>query len=175
MVRSQKDISWMHFFFVYLHFFTWWWSHERPKHVVWSNKLNVQKFMCCDCGDLIVSDVCDTAEKVNLSLCKPWWHTQSYKWVPLICNISTVLSFMLWLLYVCRHNTQNPPNRRLCRPLSLFGSFGGEKNLMPLQGTEAETVQSTSYLLYWLCYHSFSVLLYKFLLLMCQNPCHFLY
>jgi len=80
---------------------------------------------------------------------------------------------MLWLLYVCRHNTQNPPNRRLCRPLSLFGSFGGEKNLMPLQGTEAETVQSTSYLLYWLCYHSFSVLLYKFLLLMCQHPCHF--
>jgi len=27
--------------------------------------------------------------------------------VPLICKISTVLSFMLWLLYVCRHNTES--------------------------------------------------------------------
>jgi hypothetical protein len=160
----------MHFFFVYLHFFTWWWSNEWPKHVVRSNKLNVQKFMCCDCGDLIVSDFRDTAEKINLYLCKPSWHIQSYKWVPLICNNSTALSFMLWLHYVCRHNTQNPMNRRLCGPLSFFGSFGGEKNLTSLQGIEAQTVQSTSYPLYWLRYHSFSVLLYKFLLLMCQHP-----
>ena len=87
--------------------------------------------------------------------------------------MSTVLNFMLWLLYVYRQNTQNPLNRRLCGPLSMCGSFGGEKNLVPLQGIEAQTVQSTSYLLHWLCYHSFSVLLHKFLLLMCQCPCHF--
>ena len=47
-----------------------------PKHAVGSNKLNIQKFICCDCGDLIVSDFRDTAEKINLSLCKPWWHIQ---------------------------------------------------------------------------------------------------
>jgi hypothetical protein len=58
-------------------------------------------------------------------------YTGSRDRVPLICNISTVLNFMLWLLYVCRQNTQNPLNRRLCGPLSLFGSFGGEKNLAP--------------------------------------------
>jgi len=27
--------------------------------------------------------------------------------------------------------TKNPLNRRLCGPLSLFGSFEGEKNLTP--------------------------------------------
>lgn len=34
---------------MYLHFATWWCSNKWPKYVVRSNKLNVQKFRCCDC------------------------------------------------------------------------------------------------------------------------------
>jgi hypothetical protein len=29
-------------------FYTWWWSNKWPKCVVRCNKLNVQKFRCCD-------------------------------------------------------------------------------------------------------------------------------
>ena len=39
------------------HFFpTWWWSNEWPKHAVGSNKVNIQKFRCCDCMDWTIID-----------------------------------------------------------------------------------------------------------------------
>ena len=36
----------------------WLWSNELLKHVVGSNKLNLQKFRCCDYMDWTVNEVC---------------------------------------------------------------------------------------------------------------------
>jgi len=44
-------------FFLLAVLFTWWRSNELPKHVAGSNKLNIQKFRCCDCDPPLLENV----------------------------------------------------------------------------------------------------------------------